>query len=210
MSTEFEKFPTTPHLLWLGKTPAREDKVWTRAEAEAFLRNPVVVEEKVDGANLGVSFDSDGNLLVQNRGNLLERGTKGQFAPLWTWLTGHEATLFDALENRLILFGEWCYARHSIHYTRLPDWFLAFDVFDKRERRLLSTARRDEIVSSMHLATVPKVASGVLNLGEVSRSIGLSSLYERPMERTDRGTLVETTPLAEPPPSHACLMLANQ
>jgi ATP-dependent RNA circularization protein (DNA/RNA ligase family) len=156
--------------------------VWTRAEAEAFLRNPVVVEEKVDGANLGISFDSDGNLLVQNRGSLLERGTKGQFAPLWTWLTGHEATLFDALENRLILFGEWCYARHSIHYTRLPDWFLAFDVFDKREKRFLSTARRDEIVSSMHLATVPKVTSGVLSLGEVSRSIGLSSLYEGPME----------------------------
>jgi hypothetical protein len=25
------------------------------------------------------------------------------------------------------------YARHSIHYTNLPDLFLAFDIYDKRK-----------------------------------------------------------------------------
>lgn len=182
MSEAFVKFPTTPHLLWLGKTPAREDKLWTRVEAEAFLHQPVVVEEKVDGANLGISFDGNGNLLVQNRGNLIERGTKGQFALLWAWLTERESALFDALENGLILFGEWCYARHSIHYTRLPDWFLAFDIFDKREKRFLNTTKRDEIVSKLHLATVPKVDRGAFRLSEVSQLIGASSLYNGPME----------------------------
>jgi len=182
MSADFVKFPTTPHLLWLGTTPAREDKLWTRAEAEAFLRHPVIVEEKVDGANLGISFDGNGNLLVQNRGNFVERGTKGQFAPLWAWLTEHEASLFDALENRLILFGEWCYARHSIHYTRLPDWFLAFDVFDKLEERFMSSARRNEIASTMRLATVPKVDGGIFSLSEVPKLIGQSALYDGPME----------------------------
>ena len=32
----------------------------------------MTIEEKVDGANLGVSFDSHGNLIAQNRGNVLE------------------------------------------------------------------------------------------------------------------------------------------
>jgi hypothetical protein len=179
---EFHKFPGTPHLLWLGTTPAREDKLWTRAEAEAFLQRPVIVEEKVDGANLGISFDSNGDIFAQNRGGFVERGTKGQFAPLWAWLTEREADLFDVLENHLILFGEWCYARHSIRYTRLPDWFLAFDVFDKCEKRFLSTVKRDEILGRLHLANVPKVSSGVFNLGEVPRLIGSSSLYDGPME----------------------------
>jgi ATP-dependent RNA circularization protein (DNA/RNA ligase family) len=182
MDSDFVKFPTTTHLLWLGNSPARDDKLLTCAEAEAFLRHPVVIEEKVDGANLGLSFDSNGDLLVQNRGNLIERGTKGQFAPLWAWLKEHEAALFDTLEDRLILFGEWCYARHSIHYTRLPDWFLSFDVYEKGGKCFLATGKRNEIVSRIPLATVPRVTRGVFSLNEVSRLIGQSSLYDGPME----------------------------
>ena len=33
-----------------------------------FLRYELVVEEKVDGANLGISFDENGTIRVQNRG----------------------------------------------------------------------------------------------------------------------------------------------
>ena len=182
MSSDFVKFPTTPHLLWLGTTAARADKVLARDEAESFLRQSVIVEEKVDGANLGISFDAHGNLLAQNRGNLLQRGIKDQFAPLWTWLPEHETRLFDALEDRFILFGEWCYARHSIHYTRLPDYFLVFDVFDRREQKFLSSVRRDEICGELKLATVPNVGAGIFSLVEVPRLIGQSSLYDGPME----------------------------
>ena len=182
MTADFVKFPTTPHLLWLGTTPARADKVLARDEAESFLRQPVIVEEKVDGANLGISFDAHGNLLAQNRGSVLQRGIKDQFAPLWAWLSERETRLFDALENRLILFGEWCYARHSIHYTRLPDYFLAFDVFDRREQHFLSSVRRDEVCDELKLATVPKVGAGFFSLVEIPRLIGQSSLYDGPME----------------------------
>ena len=52
----FFRFPTTPHLAWLGggATP-REDKVLTPTEAAELLAGEVVVEEKLDGANLGWS-----------------------------------------------------------------------------------------------------------------------------------------------------------
>ena len=182
MILDFVKFPSTPHLLWLGHTVVRDDKVMTRTEAETFLREPVTVEEKVDGANLGISFDAAGNLLAQNRGNILSRGSKGQFGPLWAWLTERETRLFDALEDRLIVFGEWCYAQHSIQYTRLPDFFLAFDIFDKHERRFMSSARRDKIVREMQLASVPKLHSGVCRLSDIGGMIGQSSLYDGPME----------------------------
>ncbi len=182
MSSDFVKFPTTPHLLWLASAAAREDKVLSRIEADSFLSQSVIVEEKVDGANLGISFDTHGNLMAQNRGNLVERGTKGQFASLWTWLSGRESNLFDALEDRLILFGEWCYARHSIHYTRLPDFFLVFDIFDKQEQRFMCSLRRDQIVGELKLATVPRVDAGVFSLDEIPSLIGWSSLYDGPME----------------------------
>jgi hypothetical protein len=54
------------------------------SEREEFLRHPLVVEEKVDGANLGLSFDPQGNLRAQNRGTLVElpgRGSGGNWGP---------------------------------------------------------------------------------------------------------------------------------
>jgi ATP-dependent RNA circularization protein (DNA/RNA ligase family) len=154
----------------------------SRAEAEDFLANPVVIEEKVDGANLGISFDSQGNLLAQNRGNLLVRGSGGQFAPLWAWLIVHETRLFDVLEDRFMIFGEWCYARHSIHYDQLPDLFLAFDIFDKRSRRFISSHRRNELLDLLGLVAVPWICSGLFSLGEIPMVITQSFLYDGPME----------------------------
>jgi hypothetical protein len=28
-----------------------------------------------------------------------------------------------------ILFGEWCATRHSLSYDKLPDWFIAYDLY---------------------------------------------------------------------------------
>ena len=55
---DFFKFPTTPHLTILGTGKVREDKVLTQLERDYFLEHKLTVEEKIDGANLGISFDS--------------------------------------------------------------------------------------------------------------------------------------------------------
>ena len=65
MNADYFRFPHTPHLVWLGEGTPRDDKVFTPAKAEAFLSRPVIIEEKVDGANLGISFDDSGALRVQ-------------------------------------------------------------------------------------------------------------------------------------------------
>lgn len=182
MESEFLKFPSTPHLLWLSSEPLRKEKLLSFAEAQELLSGPVVIEEKVDGANIGISFDPGGQLLVQNRGNSVEPGTAGQFTRLWSWLAQRESSLIETLEDKLILFGEWCYVRHSIHYTQLPDYFLAFDVLDKRERKFMNTSRRDRLVHNLGLFTVPLVAKGVFNLDAIPFLIGKSSLYDGLME----------------------------
>lgn len=38
-----------------------------KKEAKVFFENPVVIEEKVDGANLGISITDDYKLKFQNR-----------------------------------------------------------------------------------------------------------------------------------------------
>lgn len=68
--TTFFRFPHTPHLAWLGASKPRADKVLDAEELRTFLASTVVVEEKIDGANLGFSIDGHGKLRGQNRGGV--------------------------------------------------------------------------------------------------------------------------------------------
>jgi hypothetical protein len=167
MAETLHKFPSTPHLAWLGGADVRDDKVLTPSEVEQFLSGPVVVEEKVDGANLGLSFGVEGQLRFQNRGNWLEGKLTGQWERLRAWAAEHEASLGSVLPGNHILFGEWCYAAHSIHYDRLPDWFLAFDVYDVAARGFWDVERRNALASAAHLATVAEVSRGVFTKAEI-------------------------------------------
>jgi len=78
MKADFFKFPTTPHLAAPDGVDLRGDKVLPGPERDDFLANDLVIEEKVDGANLGISFDSEGNIRAQNRGSYLHLPGTGQ------------------------------------------------------------------------------------------------------------------------------------
>lgn len=160
MSDDFFRFPRTPHIAWLGDGAPRDDKLLSPAEVDELLQGPVVVEEKLDGANLGVSVGPDGRLRAQNRGAWLTEPMGGQFKRLPQWLAARQARLVDALGEDLIVFGEWCAARHSLDYQALPDWWLMFDVYDRRAGRFWSTRRRDKLALDAQLAVVAKLAEG--------------------------------------------------
>ncbi len=171
------KFPKTPHLFWFSPQPARDDKVMTPAEAEAFLASGrLVVEEKVDGSNLGISFDETGRLRAQNRGNFLEGPLRGQWEGLRGWIARHETGLREQLPKGAVLYGEWCYAQHSIAYTRLPDWFLGFDVLDANDR-FWSTRRRDVLFAATEVKPVREVARGFFTMGELRAMLSRESVY---------------------------------
>jgi hypothetical protein len=58
MSDGFFRFPHTPHLAWLGQGEPRDDKVLSADGSLNLLSADVVLEEKVDGANLGFSLSA--------------------------------------------------------------------------------------------------------------------------------------------------------
>jgi len=172
MNTNFFRFPTTAHLAWLANdgTP-RDDKVLSAAEVRQLLSDEVVVEEKLDGANLGLSLSSGGVLRAQNRGQYLDEPHAGQFSRLPGWLAQHEIGLRTVLRPELILFGEWCAARHSLGYDTLPDWFLLFDVYDRSNGRFWSTTRRNELAAAAGLFTVPLLLTGTTTLDALKRLV---------------------------------------
>jgi ATP-dependent RNA circularization protein (DNA/RNA ligase family) len=177
MSTFF-RFPHTPHLAWLGAGTPRDDKILSSVERDALLVGEVVVEEKLDGANLGISIASDCALRFQNRGQYLDRPYRGQFQRLAAWIAPRQQALRDVLTPALVVFGEWCAARHSVRYDRLPDWFVVFDVYDRVEERFFSTTRRDALAARLGLITVSKVFSGRTTLAALKeRLLTESSRY---------------------------------
>lgn len=178
---DFFRFPHTPHLDWLGEGALRDEKLLTPLEVEELLAGDVVVEEKIDGANVGFSTTADGELRVQNRGAYLRADhCHPQFAVLWSWLP--RPTLAEALWPNLMLFGEWCYAVHSVKYDALPDWFVGFDVYDTDTGDFWSTDRRDELLNALNFASVPRVASGQYRLDELEGMLANSRFGREPME----------------------------
>ena len=179
---EFFKFPSTPHLALLGDMSVRDDKLMSESERDEFLHNELIIEEKVDGANLGISFDSDGNICAQNRGNYLRLPSSGQWKSLAGWLAPRTETLFDIVSDRYILFGEWCYAQHSVKYDRLPDWFLGFDVYHKQTGNFLAVSHRDELLREIQVEHVPFIARGRFTLAEIKSLLSRSKLGNQPAE----------------------------
>ncbi|MCC6646470.1 MAG: RNA ligase family protein [Polyangiaceae bacterium] len=177
------RFPHTPHIAWLGAGAPREDKVLSPDEARLLLSGDVVVEEKIDGANLGFSLDDDGELRAQNRGKYLELDRlDGQWRPLGRWLAERRLSLADALFPDLMLFGEWCYAVHSVRYTRLPDWFVAFDVYDRARGEFWSARRRDELARRLGVEVVPPLGRGHYSEDGLRQLLGASRLTDAPAE----------------------------
>ena len=186
--THFFRFPHTPHLAWLAGGEPRDDKVLSTQEAVDLLSREVTVEEKLDGANLGFSLDAAGKLQAQNRGQYLAAPPTGQFDRLPGWLAVHGSAIGEALlkhaDQELILFGEWCAARHSLAYTHLPDWFVLFDVLEANTGRFWSSARRNALAQRLGLATTPQLARGRFHLNDLKAQLGAipSRFRDGPLE----------------------------
>jgi len=164
------KYPRTRHIEGSG-LQADDDPV-TATWAELAGRH-LVVEEKMDGANCGVSFGRDGRLRLQSRGHYLTGGPRErQFDLLKGWASTHAAGLWELLGDRYVLYGEWCYGKHSIFYTDLPHYLLEFDILDTHEGVFLSTERRAAM-----LERAPFVASvEVLHAGPLPSLAALHAL----------------------------------
>ncbi len=195
MTNGFHKFPRTPHLAVLADSIIRDDKVMSESEREMFLRHELVVEEKVDGGNLGISFGGEADLRCQNRGGYLQYPYSGQWKKLPEWLAPKTDILIENLTDRYIVFGEWCYAQHSVFYSQLPDWFLGFDIFDKESSKFLSCSRRDAIFRDIGISGISVVKKGHFSLSELKRMLPISRLGDKPAEgiylRFDRGDWLE-------------------
>ncbi|KAI0652670.1 ATP dependent DNA ligase [Trametes meyenii] len=187
-AVELFKFPRTPHLLDLGSVTSDDIVVNSVPVVDDGL---VVVTEKVDGANMGFSLSADRTeIIVQNRSHYINPASHEQFKRLGLWVDRHRADLMKVLDRdplfaqRYVLFGEWLVVTHSIPYNRLPDWFLAFDLYDRTTGRWADRRTLQNLLADTVICMVPVVHHGrMLSEEELRRIVlGTSQYYDGPVE----------------------------
>lgn len=167
MSTDYRiiKYPRTPHIEGSRLQPGDEDL--SQVPFSAIAGKHLVVEEKIDGANSAISFDPQGNLLLQSRGHYLVGGYRERhYTPFKQWANAHYALLHDLLGCRYVMYGEWMYAKHSIFYDSLPHYFMEFDILDRETDQFLDTHRRHAMLSGLPISSVPVLGEGTFEKRE--------------------------------------------
>jgi hypothetical protein len=182
---EFTKYPRTPHLF--GSKGTDDDKHLSEAESKAFIADAsLIVEEKIDGTNVGIHFSDSGEIVLQCRGHLITEGMHPQYDLFKQWAAVKRHVLESQFEDRFILFGEWVYARHSVHYRKLTHYFFEFDIYDKEQEVFLDLDHRISLLEGTGIQTVPVVHKGTVSRGDLEKLIGPSKFdgyFENPFTK---------------------------
>lgn len=149
-----KKYPRTPHLEGSRLQPGDEDL--SQIPFSDIRGRYLVVEEKIDGANSGISFGENGELLLQSRGHYLSGGYRERHYNLMKqWAMVHKDAFYSVLGKRYIMYGEWMYAKHTIYYDALPHYFMEFDIYDREKEIYLDTPSRRELTGKLPVSSVP-------------------------------------------------------
>jgi len=185
------RYPRTAHLAGSRLQPG--DSSHDQQPLAALDGCHVVIEEKIDGANAGLSFSEGGDLLLQSRGHYLTGGYgERQFSPMKLWALAHEHRLIERLEDRYVMYGEWAYAKHSVWYDRLPHYFNEFDILDRATGQFLSTPRRHALLAGSPVVSVPVLYAGPMPTSPkllwalVGPSLAKSARWREAFESTAR------------------------
>jgi hypothetical protein len=148
------KLPRTLHIEGSGLSSPKDPEVMQFAKLNGEF---LTVEEKLDGTGVSIFLDDQLKLQVWHRGS---PATGKEFNRLHYWTGLHFEELFDLLEDRYILFGEWMLHKHTIFYDRLPALFFESDIYDKKNEIWLSTFARSSLLAKHdYIRSVPVLAA---------------------------------------------------
>lgn len=141
-------FPFSP-----GAT--NDDKIAT--SMDKLIGTDIIITEKVDGSN--TSLEESGCFARTHAG----APTHASFDQLKVL----HATVKWKIPEGIQLFGEWCYALHSIEYSELPNYFMLFNVRDlvatDRPTVWLSWDEVEMWAEEIGVPTVPVLFKGIVN-----------------------------------------------
>ena len=153
----FYKYPKTFRIL-VPQISTRGKHYLSKADTKKLLSGQTTILEKVDGTNVGIIRTKD-YFRLQKRGSLVGFSEHEQFNRLKAWSQINYEKLLK-LPKDTILYGEWCYAKHTVFYDMLPDFFLAFALWDRNTKKFAHHVDMEELCDKIGLSTVPFISQG--------------------------------------------------
>lgn len=184
------KYPSTRHLPWSHE---RDTDDTAHKEVDNFLGYHLVATVKMDGGNAMLVKDTENPIRARNG----RHADKDHFdmAKQWYW----ENDLYSKIPEHYQVFGEWLYAKHSIHYgcdcdepcedvgPALDDYFQVFGVYDTRFDLWLGWHDTMKFALGNDMAVVP-AATGMYGFGEYdNRGKFWNDAYELSQKVVEQG-----------------------
>jgi len=139
-----------------------DDIAVSARERASWLRDVVLVEEKLDGANVSIWFNDAGLLQVAGRAGpgAMDRGR--QLGRLRAWAADRADEMHELLADKYALFGEWLWLKHSLRYEHLPDYLIVLDLWFP-EGGFVPADERDRRAIAVGLAVPPRLHHGAIH-----------------------------------------------
>jgi len=140
------KYPRTPHV---PQSPGGTNEDRRLVSLDTFLDRPLVVTEKMDGSNV----------CLQNTGCFARSHSHPPHHASFDMFKAFHARVQSKIPPNLQIFGEWCYAKHSIIYTALPSYFMIFGVRDMSKMLWASWGEVELWADELGVPTAPYLLS---------------------------------------------------
>ena len=165
------------------------------------------VQEKIDGANMGISWLNDGPI-VRNRENILKKGysnirtpSKKQFTSSWNWVHSHEddiKQIENTWQSPITIYGEWMFAQHSMEYNKLPDWFIAYDIWSVEDSQFLSPEIVERLLLETEIPFIKPIKTTFTSMSDIISRSEMKSQYRDGMVegivlKTSKGDFLQDT-----------------
>lgn len=159
------KYPRTYHLPW-SPGATKDDKKLQGDWFENYKGKKIVITEKLDGENTSLShFDC------------FARSHGAPTRSPWSQNIWGVDGVFNKVANKIgeheWVYGENLYGEHSIHYSKLTEYFHIFAVRDDEKYVWYSWDEVEMMASILGLPTVP-----VLWKGEIASEVQLHKLVD--------------------------------
>ena len=153
---KYIKYPRTPHVPW--SPGVQSDDITTNHAllSELLEKHQVVITEKMDGECTTMYTD-----------HIHARSVSSGYHPSRSRVKGIHANIAHLIPSGWRICGENLQAVHSIEYNQLPDWFLAFSVWNEHNQCLDWTSSMDWF-ELMGLKPVPVLYCGHIDLNQLA------------------------------------------
>jgi hypothetical protein len=146
MTDNLFKFPRTYHLPW---SPGYQSDDHVHVSVSQFDGREVVITQKMDGENSSLYCTT-----------MHARSMDSLHHVSRDWLKTFWGSIRHQIPEGWRICGENLYAKHSIHYSNLPTYFMGFSVFDDKNT-CLSWDDTLAVFEMLGIEPVPVVYRGV-------------------------------------------------